>query len=361
MRRSRTLRAHQGAGRRGTCPHTLKNPGMDYNGDVVPLDLLGVWRNFRGKRRQAEALFPFGWGDGGGGPSEKMLENYSRLQDFPALPRLRMPCVDDFFAWLPKEDLPVWAGELYLELHRGTLTTQGEIKKLNREAEHRLLEAEAFATIASLCDAEYPREGFDGLWKMLLLNQFHDILSGTSIREVNDEAREQLGQVVARAEELRDGALRHRARRLEASSGAKEVMIVANAALSSRSLRVPLDGQGYAAVTDIAGNPLPVQGTEGEGLLTHASNCPVPGLGWTTVRLRRSGDHPDAGRAAPGARCGRLGEGAFLENKSLRVEIGADGTLHRVYNRRRGARSWPGAATSSGPTRTSRASGTRGT
>ena len=61
--------------------HTLKNPGMDYNGDVVPLDLLGVWRNFRGKRRQAEALFPFGWGDGGGGPSEKMLENYSRLQD----------------------------------------------------------------------------------------------------------------------------------------------------------------------------------------------------------------------------------------------------------------------------------------
>ena len=168
-----------------------------------------------------------------------MLENYSRLQDFPALPRLRMPRVDDFFAWLPKEDLPVWVGELYLELHRGTLTTQGEIKKLNREAEHRLLEAEAFATIASLCDAEYPREGFDGLWKMLLLNQFHDILPGTSIREVNDEAREQLGQVVARAEELRDRALRH----LEVSSGAEEVMLVANAALSSRPLRVPLDGQ----------------------------------------------------------------------------------------------------------------------
>jgi alpha-mannosidase len=71
-------------------------------------------------------------------------------------------------------------------------------------------------------------------------------------------------------------------------------------------------------------------------LLTHASSRPVPGLGWTTVRLRRSGDHPDAGRGAPGARCGRLGEGAFLENALLRVEIGADGTLQRVYDREAG-------------------------
>src|SRR5918997_1345977 len=133
----------------GSCvvAHTFENPGTDYNGDITPLDLHGTWRNFRGKRHHPEGLFYFGWGDGGGGPSEKMLENYDRLKDFPAMPRLRMARVDEFFASLPEEGLPEWVGELYLELHRGTLTTQAKVKKLNREAEHRLLEAEAFATI----------------------------------------------------------------------------------------------------------------------------------------------------------------------------------------------------------------------
>src|SRR3712207_2338558 len=114
--------------------HTFRNPGMDYNGDIAPFDVLGVWRNYEGKRRHPESLLSFGWGDGGGGPAEKMLESYARLEDFPALPRLRMTRVDEFFASLPKGDLPAWVGELYLELHRGTLTTQGKVKKLNRAA-----------------------------------------------------------------------------------------------------------------------------------------------------------------------------------------------------------------------------------
>ncbi len=86
--------------------HTFENPGTDYNGDITPLDLHGTWRNFRGKRPHPESLFSFGWGDGGGGPSEKMLENYDRLKSFPAMPRLRMARVDEFFASLPDNDLP---------------------------------------------------------------------------------------------------------------------------------------------------------------------------------------------------------------------------------------------------------------
>ena len=136
--------------------HTFENPGADYNGDIAPDELLGAWRNFAGKRHHEESLFSFGWGDGGGGPTEKMLQNYSRLKDYPALPVLRMTRVDEFFAALPGKDLPRWVGELYLELHRGTLTTQGGVKKLNREAEHRLLEAEAFASVASLYRRELP-------------------------------------------------------------------------------------------------------------------------------------------------------------------------------------------------------------
>ena len=112
-----------------------------------------------------------------------MLENYARMQSFPAMPRLRMANVDEFFDRLPKQGLPRWTGELYLELHKEP-DHPGEGQELNREAEHRLLEAEAIATLAALHGGEYPREELEAAWKILLLNQFHDILPGTSIGEV---------------------------------------------------------------------------------------------------------------------------------------------------------------------------------
>ena len=187
--------------------HDFDNPGQDYNGNITPKDIYGTWRNFEGKRHHPESLFSFGWGDGGGGPSEQMLENYSRLKSFPAMPRLRMAHVDEFFASLPKEGLPRWTGELYLELHRGTLTTQARVKKLNREAEHRLFEAEALATLAVLHGGEYQRDELEAAWKTLLLNQFHDILPGTSIGEVYEVTHKELAGVVRTACKLRDGAL----------------------------------------------------------------------------------------------------------------------------------------------------------
>ena len=115
--------------------------------------------------------------------------------------------MDGFFASLPRKASPRWVGELYLELHRGTLTTQAKVKKLNRQAEHRLLEAEAFATMAALSGRPYPAEELERLWKVLLLNQFHDILPGTSISEVYQDAHRQLEETVSGAERLRDEAL----------------------------------------------------------------------------------------------------------------------------------------------------------
>ena len=84
--------------------HDFDNPGQDYNGNVTPHDIYGTWRNFEGKRHHPESLFSFGWGDGGGGPSEQMLENYARMKSFPAMPRLRMAHVDEFFESLPEKD-----------------------------------------------------------------------------------------------------------------------------------------------------------------------------------------------------------------------------------------------------------------
>jgi alpha-mannosidase len=311
-------------------------PAFGYNGNIAPLDTLGTWRNFGGKRQHPESLLAFGWGDGGGGPSPRMLENYARIREFPALPRLRMAHIEDYFADLPGSGLPVWVGELYLEFHRGTLTTQARTKALNRAAEHRLLEAESFATIAALSGFAYPHDELEIAWKTLLLNQFHDILPGSSIAEVYQDTIPELEGVVRTAESVRDAALAHLGR-----SGAEDrgqCLVVGNAALSPRPITLLLAGQGEESSASVDGEALPMQATE-DGLLVHAPERTVPGLGWlhlTASAGDAAADRPPSPTAAgegPGVRAGRQGDGAVLENDLLRVELGADGTIHRLVDK----------------------------
>jgi alpha-mannosidase len=317
----------------GVVAHTFENPGTDYNGDIVPRDLHGTWRNFGGKRYHPESLFSFGWGDGGGGPSEKMLENFARLRDFPAMPRLRMAHVDGFFAGLPKDSLPRWVGELYLELHRGTLTTQAKVKKLNREAEHRLQEAEAFTTLAAQRGAaSYPKEELERLWKTVLLNQFHDILPGSSISEVYKDTHRELEHAVAAAEKLRDHALLGLA---GDGIGSERGAIVANVALHPRPLTAVLPQTGAGAVVAPDGERLSTQRVA-EGLLVHAPGRTVPGLGWMSVDVLDESPADASGPAASGVRVDEWDDGRSIENELLRVEIGADGSLHSVYDKEAG-------------------------
>jgi alpha-mannosidase len=309
--------------------HTFENPGTDYNGDIAPRDLYGTWRNFVGKRYHQESLFSFGWGDGGGGPSEQMLENFARLGDFPAMPSLRMAHVDAFFASLPEDELPRWVGELYLELHRGTLTTQARVKKLNREAEHRLQEAEAFATLAARRGGAYPKEELEQHWKTVLLNQFHDILPGSSISEVYQDTHRELEDTVAATENLRDHAL---LQLTQEDGGPVSGAVVANATLHPKPLTAVLPDAGPGMVVAPDGEPLPTQRVA-EGLLVHAPGRLVPGLGWTSVELQDKSPADSSGLATPGVRVDGRGDGTSVENELLRVEIGADGGLRGVYDK----------------------------
>ncbi|MFN3267492.1 MAG: alpha-mannosidase, partial [Deinococcales bacterium] len=194
--------------------HCFWNVFDSYNAQIDPKSTLGTWRNFKGKNASAwlsansapQSLLAFGYGDGGGGPSREHLENYAKLKNYPALPKLEMTRVDDFFHKLPQEKLPVWYGEMYLELHRGTLTTQALVKKLHRQLEHRLLEAELLWSLAWQSGAIYPQAELERLWKILLLHQFHDILPGSSIREVYEDAHQALGAALEAATRLRDSA-----------------------------------------------------------------------------------------------------------------------------------------------------------
>jgi alpha-mannosidase len=195
--------------------HCFWNKFDSYNALLDPKSILETWRNFKGKSSAAwlkhntapQSLLSFGYGDGGGGPSREHLESYARLQNYPSMPKLEMTRVDDFYKALPT-DLPVWKGEMYLELHRGTLTTQARIKKLHRALEHRLLETEMLWSLAWLEGETYPQAQLENLWKTLLLHQFHDILPGSSIREVYEDAHTALETALQDTITLQDSAPR---------------------------------------------------------------------------------------------------------------------------------------------------------
>ncbi len=192
--------------------HTFDNPLAGYNGFVRPDGTAPTWRNFRGKDRHDETLLAVGYGDGGGGVTPDMIEREVQLRDFPALPAARWSRVDAFFArahaTAARKKLPVWSGEMYLELHRATLTTQSGVKRKHRRAERGLIVAETLASLAYLLGAA-PPASLEPLWRVVLKNEFHDILPGSSIREVYEDAERELDGVVAAAEQ---GAAR-RARR----------------------------------------------------------------------------------------------------------------------------------------------------
>ncbi|MFF3425697.1 alpha-mannosidase [Streptomyces sp. NPDC002602] len=175
-------------------------PPVDtYNSDLGGAQLAHAARNYREKGRGSRSLVPFGWGDGGGGPTREHLARARRQRNLEGSPRVEIERPDAFFekAHAEYEDAPVWAGELYLELHRGTYTSQAKTKQGNRHSESLLREAELWAATAAVRvpGHVYPYEDLERIWKTVLLHQFHDILPGSSIAWVHREARETYARV----------------------------------------------------------------------------------------------------------------------------------------------------------------------
>ncbi|MFF4319658.1 alpha-mannosidase [Streptomyces sp. NPDC001568] len=177
----------------GTRVFTHFPPVDTYNSDLGGAQLAHAARNYQEKGRGSRSLVPFGWGDGGGGPTREHLARARRQRDLEGSPRVEVERPDAFFekAHAEYQDAPVWAGELYLELHRGTYTSQARTKQGNRRSESLLREAELWAATAAVRvpGFDYPYEDLERLWKTVLFHQFHDILPGSSIAWVHREAR----------------------------------------------------------------------------------------------------------------------------------------------------------------------------
>ena len=312
---------------------TAPDPGSyasTYNALATPGEALGAWRNFQQKELHGDLLMAYGYGDGGGGPTRQMLENIEVMGNFPGLPQVQPAFVGDFFKQLETtidERTPVWNGELYLEYHRGTYTTQSRNKRANRKAEFLLHDAEFLAAYASLLDPTYtyPAEALNTAWQTVCLNQFHDIIPGSSIGEVYTESLAQYAEARGSAEAICREALESLASKCGGG------LVVANPTAFRRSEVVFLPGELNGAPV-WEGRALAVQEVEGGVLIDLPEMAPysVRGVGLA------AGDAPGQRKGGAGTSPARTEWSASkseLENQFLRVEIDAAGDITRIYDK----------------------------
>ncbi len=294
-----------------------------YNAAVRPHDGLETWANFLQNDVQTDLLMSFGYGDGGGGPTREMLENIGNLADFPGVPRMRHDKVINFFRKMDDEigeRLPTWNGELYLEYHRGTYTGQARNKLANRRSELSLHDLEFLAVLAAAVDDRYtyPANAINAAWETVCLNQFHDILPGSSIHDVYVELQAQYAEVAESVATLRETAL-------EAVAGqmAGDVLLINPVSFARNDLALWPDALPENQHLETAqGIPLPVQ-TTAEGTLIDVDSLPP----YSVTALSLAEGAPTA------AQTGLTASEQSLENDFLRLELTPEGDIARIYDK----------------------------
>ncbi len=282
-----------------------------YTYDTHPTEICETWNKRVEKRGLDAFLLPFGYGDGGGGPTRDHVEYLLREKDLEGMPRVRMENPVRFFKEMEDQGGPnhTYVGELYFSAHRGVFTSQAAIKKGNRKAELALREAEMWGSIALLKGWEYPLARMDAAWKKLLLNQFHDILPGSGIAAIYADARRDHKAVIAEADAVREEALSC----LTAGSGAS----VFNSLSFPRTAVVTLPAAFAEGAKDQEGHAVPVQkvGDEVRALVS------VPSCGAVTLTPAPVSAPADTARAC------LTEEGALLENGLVRVVLNRRGEV----------------------------------
>ncbi len=252
----------------------IKDFFTTYNGMLHPDAIMGGWMRYQNKDINNDILVSYGYGDGGGGPTREMLETSIRMEKgIKGIPKVRQAFARTYFDELNErvsnhKRLPVWEGELYFEYHRGTLTSMARNKRSNRKSEFGLMDLELLSVLA-MPKLAYPVQELDAMWKTVLLNQFHDILPGSSIKEVYEVTKE---EYAALGKQL--GVLS--GQRIKSITGEGDAVTVFNTTGKVRNDVVSLgDFEGDALVDD-SGNVYPVQKTE-EGSVAFLSNLPSKG------------------------------------------------------------------------------------
>ena len=232
-------------------PYTGPEPARrtSYTGKMTPADVKGAWNRFQQKQYASRAMTTFGWGDGGGGPTQEMLETQRRLaKGLPGMPVTRIERLIDHLdktreefdaACSQNRYTPRWVGELYFELHRGTYTSMAKNKRNNRKSELALQCVEALSCADMRFGGSYDGEGIRETWTKVLHDQFHDIIPGTSIKPVYDGTDKDYAEIGAFCESIIEKKLASIADRVAADKG----VLVYNPSGFSRSGIVTIDGK----------------------------------------------------------------------------------------------------------------------
>ncbi len=271
----------------------------NYKSDLSAAEVIGTWTHSTSKSGVTNLPICYGYGDGGGGPTEALVRKAHIFAHMPGAPRMRLSTVREFFEAIETQrpDLPVWNDEIYLEGHRGVFTSQGWLKRANRKCENLLAEAEALAVLSDT------RLGLSVAWELLCLHQFHDTIAGTAIREVFVNAKKDY----ARIREIAESAI-------EEAKAPLGPGIAINL-IPHRMDRVGLLG-GSAPKGALS------QDVDG-GCLVHVPDCapmaatPLPARG--------------AGKTGLGIH--RQKQEFVLENDLIRAEIDGLGDLVRVHDK----------------------------
>ncbi len=283
-------------------------PEKNYNSDLLPEKLIAAQNNFAENSFLSRFISLFGMGDGGGGASPEYLENRRRQENLEYTPKVKCSRADEFFELL-KDDadfLDSWNGELYLEYHRGTYTVQAATKRNNRKCEE-LLAASEFL-FSHLPMEKYPSEFMDKMWKMLLRNQFHDILPGSSITEVYRDADADYAEIISGCRKELDRTA------LELFEKNEKSMVLVNTLSTEYSgvMELPESWSGFRIV-DENGKTLPVQLEDGK-LLASVS---LPGTSFSVIHRKENIEVNQISRRNE----------LVLENSFIRYEFSETGQL----------------------------------
>lgn len=287
----------------------------------------GMWVEADCNLTSGESLVRFGYGDGGGGPTRDMMEMSGRMdKGIKGIPKVRQAFAGQYFdeLWERVKDnkrLPEWVGELYFEYHRGTYTSMARNKRSNRKSEYAMMELELLSVLAEMTGKEapaYPKSELDRMWELILTNQFHDILPGSSIKEVYDQTKKEYADIEKTSGELIDERL------ASLTDEKEEAITVWNTLGHERNDLVELPAFNGSALTDGA-DVYPVQKTA-DGAVAYVKG--IPSKGYVVLR---------SAEAAPEKETFRIDErpegGFCLETPFYEIIINDQGEFTSLFDK----------------------------
>ncbi len=296
-------------------------PPTGYVGRLRAERMVNGLKRFEMNTGLREALILYGLGNHGGGPNREMLDRLKGYDDQNMFPKVKHTTVGQYLNQIIKQepDIPVWDDELYLEYHRGTYTTQAETKKLNRKSEVLLANTEKISSLAYLFGKSYKSEPIQNAWKTVLMNQFHDILPGSSITPVYRDARESYLDAHRDLKKILRENLIHLAQKIDTTKGEEgQPLLVFNSLSWPRhgvvKVKLPASIKGKISVWDVGGEEVPSQvisDKEGDMLWFVAKN--IPSLGYKVFKVKK-------GKASAQA-VSLKAENSSLENRYFSVHL----------------------------------------